>query len=257
MIGLNLWFRTLEGNAETFPSFGADFISDYDSSNETYRLHVRNAFRSHLRNFVEQCEDRGYLLVDFQFAIERREPFRDPISAYEISYQDFGFFEHSMETSWEGNEQQRIQIPDGAAIVETANQIVFVEEIASYLKTIRADLRWQKVETIDKYKRRFWRLLPKPEHSFLSHIPLINSVGAFNWVAGAAEPPDDLFFDTIAVGPEAAFHPLIASRTVAMKLLRKFPGFPLIPVLASYSTTGKAVVSICELLKPRIRKLQS
>jgi hypothetical protein len=86
----------------------------------------------------------------------------------------------------------------------------------------------------------------------LSSKTLLDGQWVFRWVAGMAEPPDDLFFDRIATGPEGSFHPLIASRETALELERKFPGFPFTPVLPCNSETGKAVIRVCELLKARM-----
>jgi hypothetical protein len=257
MTGLHLWFTAFEATSKPFPSFGEGFISDYDRSNRTYRLYIRDAFHTDILRYAEQCERHGYQLVDFQFAIDREDSVHEFIPAYEITYQDFAFFEDVTDNSWQGNEQRPIEIHDGAWIVETANQIVCVEEVASVLKRIRPDFQWRPVETIDEFQRHFWRLIPKPEHSFLSRVPFVEDTQVFDWIATAAEPPDDLFFDTFATGPQAAYYPLIASRAVAMELERIFPDFPLFPIYPPNSETSRSVMRTFELLKPRIRRLQS
>jgi hypothetical protein len=189
--------------------------------------------------------------VNFSFAVCEEKILKTDFPAAVLGYQRIGFFEGSDENIWEGNENRRVKIPEGAAIVETANQYVFVEELAGAFQEIRSDLEWKPVLTIDKYKRDFVRLVTRPEHSFLSPATVSGGQWALLWVADSAEPPDDLFFDRIAIGPEDTFHPLILSREAVLNLERRFPGFPLTPVLPCNSEAGKAAVQVCQMLKAR------
>ena len=253
MIGLNLYFGSRGVSPEPFPAFGPDFITDYDRSVNTHRLHARDALRNDLDIFVKRCEAHGYSLLGFQFAIDREKMgFGDAVAA-EIGCQDFAFFANSDERTWRGNEDRKIDIPDGAAIVQAANQYVFVEEVAKVLQNIRSDLEWKSVATVDKLRRCFLRIVTRPEYSFLSPATVVGDQWTMLWVAGSAEPPEDLFFDRIGIGLDGGFHPLIVSRGTAAELKRKFPRFPLIPVLPCNSDTSKAVVRVCDFLRPRIK----
>ena len=236
-----------------FPSFDSDFLVSYDAYWSTYRLFVRNGFRDDLLGHVARCEASGYNVANFSFAVREEDATQVEFPAVEIGYQRSVFFEDSEAKTWEGNEHRRVAIPDGAAIVEAANQYIFVKELAESLQEIRDDLEWMPVLTSDKYDREFFRLVPRPEHSFLSPATVIGERWALLWVAGSAEPPDDLFCDRIAIGPESAFYPLIARRGVALDLKRKFPSVPFTPILECNSEMGKVVVRVCELLKSRIK----
>jgi hypothetical protein len=257
MIGLNLYFRSAGKKTNPFPVFGTEFITAYDKSVDTNRLHVRDAFRNDLGCVIEQCENQRYRLLGFHFAVDREKLGFDEAVAAEIGYQDFGFFEDSDDKTWRGNEHRKVEISDGAAIVEVANQYVFVEELAQALQRIRKGLDWRPVATIDRYNRKFLRLVTHPEHAFLSPATVVGNQWTLLWVAGSAEPPDDLFFDRVAIGAERAFYPLVASRGIVLDLSRRFPQLPFTPIFGCNSAIGKAIVRVCELLKSHINPVDT
>ena len=249
-------FMASEG-AEPFVASDSGCFTDYDRGSDRYRIHVKDAFRSDLFDVVQRCEGRGYRVDSFRFSLDRKAVLESETVAMEISYQDVGFFDGEPEVSWEGNESRLLEIENGASVVEAANQYVFVEAIMKILKNIRPDFQWREVATIDKHNRRFWRLLSKPEHSFISQKTKFGRRWAFKWVAGATELPDDLFFDSSDAGFNGVFNPLIASRKVAFELKQKFGELPFFPVLSCISQTGVSVIRVCELLGKRIRQGES
>jgi hypothetical protein len=126
MVGINIMFRASGESAAGFSEFGAGYLVDYDKYYNRHRLYVRNAFDD-LASAIQRCEEVGYRVQDFLFD-PNKVSFEKESVAVEISYQDFGFVEDSKEKTWKGNERRRVKISDGAAIVEAANQYIFVSD---------------------------------------------------------------------------------------------------------------------------------
>lgn len=253
MIGINIILATICEPAATFPKFGREYIVDYDKYYNRYRLYVRNAFSEDLWHDLAQCEKCGYRVQDFIFDPNREGDLRSELVAAEIGYQDVAFFKDSDAKTWEGNEDRPLEISNGAVIAEAAGQYVVEESLVAALNRIRCNFEWKAATVIDKYSRRFQRLVSQPEYSFLSRATVVDGQSAFRWVAGAAALPDNIFLDRIATGPEGACHPLIASNRIALELGQTFPGLPLTPVLRWNSEMGISVIRVCEKLKQRMK----
>jgi len=236
-----------------FPSFEVGFIVNYDRYFGQYRLYIPDLSRSEVADVLDRCLNAGYHVSNFAFIVERDALLQEDFIAAEVVSQ----YPAEVELKNAGNPPYYYVIPAGVMAVSIEEHLAVADSIAGFLRNYSGSIFFRPVLTRNK-KRRFSVIESESKHAFIAPSSIYRSVSQGGkehycrnsglWASHETKAPDEVFLDSIAVGVGCRYHPLIVTRTLAIRLREVFPAISLEPIFSTTSRIGSVAVGVCDLL---------